>query len=103
MPTSAPHNISRVLDIVLSLRPRSVLDIGVGTGKYGFLLREYLDMWVYGDGSTWPPRRVARIDGIEGCEKYIGEVQRSVYDHIYVGNALDILPSWAALSTTWSC
>ena len=45
MPTSDMHNIVPILTIMQHLQPRSVLDIGCGFGKYGVLLREYLDIW----------------------------------------------------------
>ncbi len=34
-----------------------------------------------------------RIDGIEAFEKYITPVQKIIYNQIYIGNALDILPT----------
>ncbi len=33
-----------MIDWLVELQPRSVLDIGVGFGKWGFLAREYLDV-----------------------------------------------------------
>jgi SAM-dependent methyltransferase len=76
--TSNPMQISFVLDAILQLAPASVLDIGCGSGKYGVLAREYL--------------RTARIDAIEGFPKYITALHRATYDHIYEGNALQIVP-----------
>lgn len=43
MPTSHPNQINEIIQIAELLRPASVLDVGVGYGKYGFLLREYLE------------------------------------------------------------
>ena len=45
MPTSFHHHISKMVDWVVRLQPRSILDIGVGFGKWGFLCREYLDIF----------------------------------------------------------
>jgi hypothetical protein len=42
VPTSHSNPISTILALVESLRPNSVL--GVGFGKYGFLMREDLDV-----------------------------------------------------------
>ena len=66
----------------------SVLDIGIGFGKFGFLAREYTDVLHgrYFDRET-------RIDGIEIFENYITQLQREIYNHIYIGNAIDILPT----------
>lgn len=68
--------------------PMSVLDIGIGFGKFGFLAREYTDVRLgrYFDWKT-------RIDGIEIFEKYITQLQREIYDNIYIGDAIEILPT----------
>ncbi len=76
--TSNPLQVSFVLDVILQLKPDSVLDIGCGSGKYGVLMREYL------------PK--ARIDGIEGFARYITDVHRVVYDHVYEVNAMEFVP-----------
>lgn len=86
MPTSNPASIPTIVSVIYNLAPASVLDVGVGNGKYGFLLREYLELW--GDDHSH-----RRIDGIEAHEPYIGAVQRAVYDDIYIGDALTVLPT----------
>src|SRR5947207_3113229 len=86
MPTSYPRSISPILEIVLQLRPDSVLDIGTGSGKYGVLLREYLDQWLAGS-----LQRRARIDGIEAHPAYVGALHRAVYDEVLVGDAVEIV------------
>ena len=91
MPTSSALNISRILGTVIALRPQSVLDVGIGTGKTGFLLREYLDVY-FGEKDSWPPPRRTRIDGVEAYAPYIGDIQRAVYDKILIGNAAEALP-----------
>jgi hypothetical protein len=45
MPTSHPSQLNEILEVVLKTRPRSVIDVGVGFGKYGVLCREYLEFW----------------------------------------------------------
>jgi len=70
MPTSEPANITPLLQRIIGLDPRSVLDIGAGYGKWGFLLREYLDDFL---GER-------RIDGVEVHRPY---VNRSPAPHIY--------------------
>ena len=70
--------------------PKTILDIGVGFGKYGYLSREYLDVWGRGqDYNKW----TVRIDGIEAFEEYLTPVHNFIYDHIYIGNAINILPT----------
>jgi len=68
--------------------PMSVLDIGIGFGKFGFLAREYTDVRL-GRYFNWK----TRIDGIEIFEKYITRLQKEIYDHIYIGNTIDVLPT----------
>jgi 2-polyprenyl-3-methyl-5-hydroxy-6-metoxy-1,4-benzoquinol methylase len=89
MPSSSHYQINEIMDLVVRLKPRKVLEIGPGFGKYGYLCREYLELWdgrnVYGD---WQ----CRIDCIEAFEKYITPVHRQIYTNIYSGNALDLLP-----------
>jgi len=89
MPSSHFLQVNEILELIIETDPCKLLDIGIGFGKFGFLSREYLELWgedhAYGD---W--RR--QIDGIEAFDPYITAVQKSIYDHIYKGNALDVLP-----------
>ena len=77
------------MDLIVLSDPGSVLDIGVGFGKYGFLSREYLELW---DGKDEYNKWKRRIDGIEAFPQYLTPVHSFIYDKIYKGNALDILP-----------
>lgn len=90
MPSSCPYNISRIVHIVWKLRPKSILDIGCGMGKYGVLFREYLDNW-YGryKKENWEHK----IDAIEGYEGYITDLHKAVYDKIETFNFI---------KSTWS-
>jgi peptidylprolyl isomerase len=88
MPCSRPYALETVCNRIIEKNPMSVLDIGIGFGKFGFLAREYTDVLNcrYFDWQT-------KIDGIEIFEKYITQLQKEIYDHIYIGNAIDILPT----------
>lgn len=90
MPTSHRFQLNEIVDLMMQCQPDSVLDIGVGFGKYGFLAREYLELWGEnaGDYGQWKKR----VDGIEIFETYLRPFHRELYDHIHIGNALDILP-----------
>ena len=92
MPTSGYWQIAKLVEVILALDPRSVLDIGVGFGKYGFLAREYLEFWD-GQGSYERAKWRHRIDGIEAHAEYITPVHQYLYNHLYIGNAKDILPT----------
>jgi SAM-dependent methyltransferase len=90
MPTSVHHNLSTVLTVVTQLNPKRVLDVGCGFGKYGVLLREYLDIWHERlDRSQWE----AELVGIEGFERYRCPIHDYVYDKTYFGDACDIVPT----------
>lgn len=80
MPSSWNHLIPLVCDVLDERRPKRVLDIGVGYGKYGFLAREY-------GKSEW-------VEGIEGDASYITDVQKAVYDLLTVGDIREELESY---------
>lgn len=90
MPSSRHEQITSIIDVIVTLKPQSLLDIGVGFGKYGVLAREYLEMW---DGryihkkSDW----TRRIDGIEAYKDYLTPVHDYIYDHIYIGDAKEVV------------
>lgn len=87
MPTGFTDSLTPVARLIEWLQPETVLDIGIGNGRMGFLAREY-------GHQPWHPRargHGVRIDGIEGHEPYIRDLQEAIYDRIMVGNALDVL------------
>jgi len=89
MPSSAIHQVPVIVSKVYSLNPNSVLDVGFGFGKYGYILREYLDIMRYRyNPKDWK----VIIDGIEVYKEYITDIHRQIYNNIAIGNALDIMP-----------
>lgn len=94
MPSSRPNTIPTVLHLIRQLRPQSILDVGVGFGKWGHLFREYTDIL---EAEQDPARyergrwRV-RIDGIEGFASYITEMHRYLYNEIHIGDMREVLP-----------
>lgn len=88
MPTSHHRQISTIMDAVILINPRSVLDIGVGFGKYGVLCREYLELW---DGREDYHTFTRQIDGIEAFEDYLTPLHQYVYDHVYIGEASSVI------------
>ena len=86
MPSSQHQQISKIIDYVMTIDPKSVLEIGVGFGKYGLLCREYLEFWK-GDVDWQLPIKEnweRRIDGIEAFESYINKHQDYIYDNLYI-------------------
>lgn len=92
MPTSHPGQINQITSLLMQTYATSVLDIGIGFGKWGLLAREYLDI---SDGREKYDRADwgCRIDGIEAFPQYVQPHHRHLYTDVYVGNALDIVPS----------
>ena len=80
MPTSEFRQIPYVLEVLARQRPRTVLDVGAGYGKYGFLAREF-------GGAE-------RVDAVD-----VAEPRFAAYDHVWVGDirALDrLIPAGAS-------
>ncbi|HEU5119740.1 MAG TPA: hypothetical protein VFT71_02030 [Candidatus Nitrosocosmicus sp.] len=88
MPSSQYYHISKLMEMIISLDPKSVLDMGSGFGKFGVLCREYLELW---DGrQKYEFKR--RIDCVEIFQQYITPLHKYVYNNIYNENILDIAP-----------
>ncbi|HSX02868.1 MAG TPA: class I SAM-dependent methyltransferase [Candidatus Saccharimonadia bacterium] len=90
MPTSHLYQINEIVELILTTKPSSMLDVGVGFGKYGFLAREYLELW---DGREKYDDWTHRIDGIEVFKEYLTPVHEYIYSNLFIGNAQDILPT----------
>lgn len=88
MPSSQPYLLSYVCGQIAALQPTSVLDIGIGFGKWGFLAREYTDVW---SGRMSSEAWTTKIDGIEIHPLYISHLQKQFYNHIFVGDASELL------------
>ena len=73
------------MDCIVTLNPKSVLDVGVGFGKYGVLCREYLELW---DGRGEYSQFLRRIDGVEVFANYITPLHKYVYDKVYTQDIL---------------
>lgn len=84
MPTSDYY--SDVLHVIEQINPESILDIGVGFGKWGVLCREILEIY---QGRYYSKDWKKTIDGIEIFESYRNEFWELVYNNIYVGDAMD--------------
>lgn len=91
MPTSFHKHISYVIDKIIEIKPKSVLDVGVGFGKWGSLCREYLD--IYGKGDIWKTEDwETKIYGVEIFKPYLEEFKHLnfIYDKIWNCNVNDI-------------
>jgi hypothetical protein len=93
MPSSRPNTIPTVIHLVRQIKPNSILDVGVGFGKWGHLFREYTDInEAENDPARYQRRNWRiRIDGIEGYAAYLTPMHRYLYDQVHVGNAIALL------------
>lgn len=81
MPTSDYHAVSDIMGEIQRLSPRSVLDLGVGFGKYGVLCREILDARF---GRCQQEQWQADIVGYEAWTGYRNPVW-AAYSRLYDG------------------
>jgi 2-polyprenyl-3-methyl-5-hydroxy-6-metoxy-1,4-benzoquinol methylase len=90
VPTSDFHNISSIVGLIFQFKPTSVLDIGCGFGKYGVLIREYLDVWERRlDPDSW----CVKLVGIEAFDRYRNPIYDYVYSEVHFGEAQRIVPT----------
>ncbi len=88
MGTSNWQNISYNIDLIRKINPKSVLDIGVGFGRWGILCREFLEIW---DEGNYSGKWKRKIDGIEVFQSYIKEYHKHFYDNMYIHEAFDFI------------
>lgn len=81
MPSCRPDIMSEVVYKVIEMKPNTILDIGVGYGKWGVLCDEYLRYWC----NIKPT-----IDGIEVFEDYKSPAH-GVYNKIIYDNVMNQL------------
>tara|TARA_B100001167_G_scaffold30418_1_gene16433 strand:+ start:317 stop:880 length:564 start_codon:yes stop_codon:yes gene_type:complete len=104
MPFSHSSQISAILGYLESKQPKSILDIGVGMGQYGFLARTNLEHFNLYEVINDTARRRDKaewdilIDGVEAYPGYLTPVHDYSYNKIYEGDALEVIPN---LSTNY--
>lgn len=74
---------------ILDLKSTSILDIGIGFGKWGALSREYTDVWAW---RFYREEWTTKIDGIEIHERYKAPNWGN-YNKIYIGHSNVVLPT----------
>jgi len=88
MPTSHWSYLTKIVNTIKKSNPKSILEIGVGFGKYGFLSREYLE--VYGNNNWQKKDWQVQIDGVEIYAPYITEQIKHYYNTIYNDNIVKL-------------
>ena len=94
MPTSPYSHLVHYVDFLLDIKPESLLDIGLGNGKLGFVARDLLDV-MFGERyrrSEWQ----LKLDGIEVFSEYIQDHQKSIYNDIFIGDAFHVIDGLGA-------
>lgn len=92
MPSSAIESLPYIIEFIRKNNPKlkSVLDVGVGFGKNGYLLREYFDAREH---KKFKPRDwKLKITGVEIFPGYLSELQKKVYTKIVIGDIFKVLP-----------
>ena len=88
MGTSNWQNISYNIELLRRLDPKSILDVGVGFGRWGILFREFLEIW---DNGRYNGKWQVKIDGVEIFPGYIKDYHKYFYNEIYLQNVLEFL------------
>ena len=99
MSTGALKAIELTVNLIFKLGPESFLDIGVGNGQWGFLFREYTDLWA---GRTLKAQWKSQVDGIEIFAPIVQEHQRAMYKRIFVGNAFTLIDELHSYDFVWA-
>lgn len=88
MPTSWYQAISSILEQVEKEKPKSILDVGIGFGKYGLMVREVLDLpYERYNKEQW----MVSIEGIEAFESYKNPIHDYIYNKVYYGEATEVI------------
>ena len=92
MASSSYNLIPYIIGTLKSIEFSSLLDVGTGFGKWGFLVREYCDFSKAGSPTelqrgNW---RI-RVDGVEAFPHFVGDLHNYVYDNLYIGKAEEII------------
>ncbi|MCK4341966.1 MAG: hypothetical protein KAY37_09615 [Phycisphaerae bacterium] len=87
MISSAWQNIPFCVDALLKIAPRNVLDVGVGFGRWGMIVREFCEVWLPATGRQ---NGRVHIEGIEAVAECITAHHKEFYDELHVAEAADV-------------
>jgi len=90
MPSSMHQNISMMVEEIIRTNPKTILDIGIGFGKYGFLAREFLETHY---DKVYPEQWKVKIDGVEIWDRYVEKFcwLKKFYNQVYIGDICDLV------------
>lgn len=93
MPVSLWLGLEDCIRIVTERKPRAILDVGIGFGLLGHLLRQYLDVW---EGRIERTQWRVRLDGIELDAKRVQPHAQHLYSHVTIGDMRELVPRLAS-------
>jgi len=82
-----------ILDFINNLNPRSILDVGSGFGRWGFLCRCH---FAGGISLAVKPDQALRIDAVEAFGPNVSAVYAAVYNRTFTGDAREVVPRLGA-------
>lgn len=81
--SSTVHSVEFVVEKMRERKPESILDVGCGWGRWGFLAREFLELWEHNyQKADWK----LRIDAIDVWEATWTPVHAFVYDNTFTAD-----------------
>jgi hypothetical protein len=98
VPTSDFMQIPDVLRVIMSSGAESILEIGIGFGKWGALSREYVEI----SRGRMPDEWKSRIEGIEIFERYRNPLWNA-YDAVHIGDAATIIDTLGQFDLVMCC
>ncbi len=96
MASSFADQIPVIIYLIQQLRPVTLLDVGKGLGKYGFLAHEYAGISL--QDRPDPTKTVAQqsrltLDAVEVEESFLWPHLSQFYRQVFVGKIEDLLPT----------
>lgn len=88
MGTSNWQNIPFCVEALMKIAPQRVLDVGVGFGRWGMIVREFCDVWY---GRISKDQWSVQVVGIEAFKDNIADYHSAFYSKIHYGDAREII------------
>jgi hypothetical protein len=95
MGTSNWQQIPFCIEAMLDVAPMRVLDLGIGFGRWGVLVREFCEEW---KGRTHRENWRVWLEGVEAFAQNVEEYHHFFYNWVHVADAADVL---AATEVRW--
>lgn len=96
MASSFLSQVPQIIYLISQIKPKTVLDVGKGFGKYGFLIHEYIGIDNTKElmmNKTMKEQSQIEIDAVEIDEQLFLPHLDQIYNKIYKGNVLELYNS----------